>query len=168
MIFNKSNISIMPEYFSHYIEIAPNLPINKMLLENNELEITECFKKVINKADYSYAPNKWTIKQIFQHIIDTERIMAYRLLCIVRDDKNELLGYDENAYADNANVTNRTMSDMLNEFHYVRQSNILMLDTVVDFNRSGIVWGKRIDAISLIYVMVGHPLHHMNVVNERY
>ena len=163
----------MPEYFNRYIELAPNEPINRELLENNENNenyVIDVFSKNIDKENYAYASGKWTIKQIMQHIIDTERVMAYRILCMARGDKYDFPGYDENQYAEFAKVTDRNIPELLKEFHHLRQSNILMLESFdySDYFRSGIVWGKGMCVISLAYVVVGHPIHHINVINERY
>lgn len=122
------------------------------------------------KADYAYAPNKWSLKDVLQHIIDTERIMQYRLLRIARNDATPLPGFDENEYAQNAKAMNRTFVSLKEELKALRKSTDLLIGSLTDeqFMHSGITSDKRITANAIAYILLGHLMHHKKVIEERY
>lgn len=124
-----------------------------------------------SKHDYAYAPGKWTLKQVALHITDTERVMQYRALTVARGDlASDLPAMDENQFASEANVDGRTMEDILNEFSVVRESTRLLFANISD--RQSIFIGKAnghpITPRALAYIILGHPLHHLNIIKERY
>lgn len=117
------------------------------------------------KADFAYVVDKWTvIKQLIQHLIDTERIFTYRLTRVSRNDDTPIPGFDENNYAENATATNRTFADLLKEFHLLRQSTPLFIQSLTkeQLNRKGTASGFPIKANGLCYIIIGHNLHHKN------
>jgi hypothetical protein len=122
------------------------------------------------KADYAYAPGKWTIKQVLQHCIDTERIMAYRALCVARGESQSLPGFDENAYAATAQVGHRSLKQLTDELMHARASSVLLFQSfdAVDLQRLGTANGQPISANALGFIIVGHVLHHQQVLTERY
>jgi hypothetical protein len=117
-----------------------------------------------------YAPGKWTVKQILQHIIDNERIQSYRALRFSRKDETMLPGYDENLLARNADTAHRTIEDLTNELIVVRQSSIQLYKSFSKemYLNKGICFNKEISVLGLGFVIVGHELHHFNVIRERY
>ena len=117
-----------------------------------------------------YQPGKWTVKDILQHVIDNERIMAYRALRFSRNDKTLLPGYDEEILAANTNADNLTVQQLLEEFNLVRASTIALFKGMSDsmLLRSGVAFKSDISALALGFVILGHPVHHMNVIKERY
>lgn len=122
------------------------------------------------KADYAYAPGKWTLKDLLQHIVDTERIMSYRLLRIARKDETPLASFDENSYAEHANTAGRSFSSIKEEFLTVRKSTDLLLKSLQpeQLAHAGVASGNRITANALAYIIFGHMLHHKSVIEERY
>ncbi len=123
-----------------------------------------------DKANYSYAPYKWSVKQVLNHMIDTERVFAYRVLCFLRRDENLLPGFDENAYADTAAVNNRSLQDLANEFKAVREANLFLYRSV-SHEKSlfvGMASGKPVSVRALLYIIAGHELHHIAILKERY
>lgn len=122
------------------------------------------------KADYAYAPGKWTLKDLLQHIVDTERIMSYRLLRISRKDETPLASFDENSYAENANTTNRSFASIKEEFLAVRKATDLLLQSLQpeQLAHAGVASGNRMTANSLAYIIFGHMLHHKSIIEERY
>lgn len=122
------------------------------------------------KADYAYAPGKWTIKQLLNHIIDTERIFAYRALCIARGDETPLPGFDENDYADAAKVNHRSLLDLVHEFQAVRSATLALFNSFgeQELTRMGTVNGNAISVNAIGYIIIGHALHHEGIVRERY
>ena len=95
------------------------------------------------KADYSYAPNKWSVKDLLQHIIDTERIMSYRLLRIARNDQTPLPGFEENDYAVSAKACNRTFDSLKEELKAIRKSTDLLIASLTEeqLNNAGTASG---------------------------
>lgn len=124
----------------------------------------------MDKHEYRYAPGKWTIKDIIQHLIDAERIFAYRALRFSRNDVTELPGYDENAFADSVNTNERGLQVMLTEMALVRQCSIMLFKSFKadDLLKSGIASGNSISVRALGFAIIGHQNHHIKIFRERY
>jgi len=122
------------------------------------------------RETFAYAEGKWSIRQIIGHLIDGERVFAYRALCIARGETQNLPGFDENAYMPNAPYENVELEDLLSEFRLVRLSTIAMLRTLDEaaWTRMGIANGAPVSVRALAFIMVGHARHHMGVLRERY
>lgn len=122
------------------------------------------------KADHAYAPEKWTIKDVIQHVIDAERIFAYRLLRIARKDKTPLPGFEENDYAVTAGASARTLSSLKEEFNAVRTSTDLLLLSLTEaqLDCTGFTSGVEVTANTIAYVLYGHLLHHKEILEQRY
>ena len=122
------------------------------------------------RTNYKYAEEKWTIKQMFQHVIDTERIFAYRALAISRKEQAGLLGFDENEYANNATAANRNWKDMLTEWRVVRQSTNLLFTSFTDeqIKIIGTANGHPLSVNAIGFIIFGHALHHLHILKERY
>ncbi|CAM4011424.1 DinB family protein [Flavobacterium weaverense] len=144
------------------------------LIEELEISLHDFIHFVQNipmdKFDYRYAEGKWTIKEIIQHIIDTERIFAYRALRISRNDKTPLPGFDENEYIINTAANNRGLQDLLTEFSAVRHSNIFLFKSlsVEQLERTGIASNAGVSVRAIGFIMIGHQKHHQKVFEERY
>ena len=144
------------------------------LIEELEISLHDFIHFVQNipmdKFDYRYAEGKWTIKEIIQHIIDTERIFAYRALRISRNDKTPLPGFDENEYINNTAANNRGLQDLLTEFSAVRHSNIFLFKSlsVEQLERTGIASNAGVSVRAIGFIMIGHQKHHQKVFEERY
>lgn len=141
------------------------------LMEDGMRAVLLAFKFISQeKANFRYAPDKWTVKEVFGHMIDTEMIMAYRALCISRGESASLPGFDEQQYTANSNFQNQNISDMLEHYKMVRFSNILLFKSFTEemFDRKGIANGNEINARALSYIIPGHEAHHLDVLKERY
>jgi uncharacterized damage-inducible protein DinB len=123
-----------------------------------------------SKADYAYAADKWTIKDLLQHVIDAERIFAYRLLRVARKDATPLAGFEENDYAITAQAGNRAMETLVEEFIAVRASSDLLVKSLTpeQLRHSGTASNNFITANALVYILYGHLLHHKAIIAERY
>ncbi len=121
-------------------------------------------------ADHRYAPGKWSIKEVFQHVIDSERIFSYRALRFARYDDTELPGFDENHFAAHASVDHREFHDLLKEHDVLRTSTIALFRSFTPEMglRTGLANGNRISVRALAWVIAGHNTHHMNVIDQRY
>lgn len=161
---------VYADYYKNYIQLALDGDLKKALKKNSKsfLEFLESIPA--QKIDYAYAEGKWTIKQLLQHIIDAERVFAYRALRIARFDETALPGFDENTWAEKADVSARGWQDMVKEFKALRKSNRAMIN---DFTReqlsaTGTASGNPISCAAICFILVGHVEHHMNVIKERY
>jgi hypothetical protein len=119
---------------------------------------------------YSYAPGKWTIKEVVQHLIDTERIMSYRALCIARGETTSLPGFDENLYAAESGANYRRWEHLVEEFLYLRQSTLHLFRSLnsTQLQREGTANQNKITPNALGFIIAGHALHHLSVIKERY
>ncbi|HJV18836.1 MAG TPA: DinB family protein [Sediminibacterium sp.] len=122
------------------------------------------------KADYRYEAGKWSLKDLLQHVIDTERIMSYRILRIARNDSTPLPGFEENDYAVSANAAARSFDSLKEEFIALRKSTDLLLQSFAEeqLNNAGTASGYRATANGIGYIIFGHMLHHKQVIEERY
>jgi hypothetical protein len=122
------------------------------------------------KADYQYAPEKWSMKDLLQHIIDTERIMSYRLLRIARNDNTPLPGFEENDYAISANAKTRSFNALKDEFIALRKSTDLFIQGLSEaqLSNTGIASGAIVTANAIGYIIFGHLMHHKKIIEERY
>lgn len=123
-----------------------------------------------DKADYAYAEGKWTVKQLLQHIIDTERVFSYRAVCISRGEKQPLPGFDENQYAAAADGETRSLKDMKEELLALRHSVYLMFKGFKPdmLKQTGTASGKPISTLALGYIAIGHIRHHFTILRDRY
>ena len=167
---NQLPVNEYSKFNATYIQALENVE----LFEELEISLHNFIKFVQNipldKFDYSYAEGKWTIKEIIQHVIDTERIFAYRALRISRNDKTPLPGFDENDYAVNTNAKGRSIQDLLTEFSAVRHSNLLMFKSFSDeqLARIGTASENTISVRAIGFILIGHQKHHQKVFEERY
>lgn len=142
------------------------------LYQNNTEEILRLLGALPpEKADYRYAEGKWTVKEVLMHLNDTERVFGYRALVCGRGDSTTPLHYmDENLYADNVSVAQRSMESLLAEFTVIRKSNEFLFSNLTPEQSA---WpGNNIDykvsARALAWALIGHAIHHLNVLQERY
>lgn len=123
-----------------------------------------------DKQDYAYAEGKWTLKQLLNHMIDAERVFAYRILCFSRYDENALPGFDENTYVENADVSQRTLHDLAAEFKSLREANLYLYKSISTPQSlfKGMASGKPVSVRALLYIAAGHEIHHIHIIKERY
>lgn len=157
-------------HFQNYINYTSGKDYSILVQQYHE-RITESWSAIpIEKTNFAYGPDKWTIKQMLQHVIDTERIFAYRALAIARQEPAALLGFDENEYAKNATAANRNWKDMLIEWRVVRQSTNLLFASFTEeqMKAMGMASGQPISVNAIGFIIFGHALHHLHVLKERY
>ena len=120
----KSDINQAPCFFDRYINLVADIDLNDALKQSiTELDKLD-FNALNERADYAYAEGKWTVKDVFQHMIDTERIMTYRALRFSRNDKTQLPGFDENSYAQHVSTKKRSLKSLINEYKWVHRSTM--------------------------------------------
>lgn len=164
-----TNTEFAPFYAPYVSKVADG-----DLLEELEISVHDLVRFVQNipmdKYDYRYAEGKWTIKDILQHLMDSERIFAYRALRIARNDKTLLPGFEENEYANIAGGNNRSIRDLLTELAIVRQATIHLFKTfdADALIRTGTASGFSVSVRALGVIIIGHQKHHQQIFEERY
>lgn len=169
MILKRPEKNEYNQFYDHYVQLAQGNSLNELFeLGNNLVHFYNSIPEEL--GTYQYATNKWTIKQLLQHVVDTERIFAYRLLCIFRGEQQALPGFDENLYADSGNAEHRTLQEIQDEFASLRQSTnqLLKSGTDKDFSKFVIASGHKITGRALSFIIFGHAIHHKNILQERY
>ncbi len=167
---NQLPVSEYSNFNATYIKAAANVE----LIEELEICLHEFIRFVQNipmdKFDYRYAEGKWTIKDIIQHVIDTERIFAYRALRISRNDTTPLPGFEENDYVENTKANERGIQDLLAEFSAVRYATLFLFKSFSEeqLKRMGTASGTAISVRAIGFIIIGHQKHHQNVFQERY
>ncbi|MEW6654583.1 MAG: DinB family protein [Bacteroidota bacterium] len=166
----KPNVSEYAPYYGKYISLVPDGNILEILAGQNEF-INNFFSGIEEeKSAYKYAEGKWSIREVLGHIIDTERIFAYRALRISRNDKTALPGFEQDDYVPYSNHDNTLLKNLTEEFVLVRKGNLKLLETFTDemWIRTGTASGNTISVKAAVYVLAGHPIHHINVLKEKY
>lgn len=165
---NPPQIQDYPQWYKGYIDLVEGNILD--ILATQAEEFTSFIKDNSDKADYAYAPGKWTIKEMLGHIIDTERIMVFRLTSFARAEKAALPGFDENDYVINAHFKDRTLESLCEEFVLLRKSNMFLIKSLneEELDRFGIANGNSISVKALVFILAGHVMHHKNVIIERY
>ncbi len=122
-----------------------------------------------DRGDFTYAEGKWTIKEVLCHILDTERVMAYRALRFARNDMTELAPFEQDEFVQNGRHNERSLSSIAEEFTYLRKANLLLFDTFneTELARKGMASGRLITVKAFLYVVAGHLTHHRIILKER-
>lgn len=157
-------------YYNNYISLIDG--DNVMSVLNSQVaEIRSMFADVPEeRGAFAYADGKWTIKELLSHLIDGERIFAYRIHRISRGDKTPIEGFEQDDYIANSNANNRSFADLLDEFDLQRRSNLLMVNNISDegSKRMGTASDNPVSVRALTYIMAGHVSHHVKILKERY
>ncbi len=162
------------EYHIFYQPYIDAVNLNESIILNLQNSLNELFAVLgdvpTEKQNFVYAEGKWSLKEVMVHIIDTERIMAYRALRISRQDEINLAGFDEKKYIWNANSKDIKFIDLLKEFSLLRKANILMFKGISNemLELKGNANDSPISARALGYILSGHVLHHLKIIKERY
>ena len=157
-------------YYNKYVSLVTEPDLIRVLEEQpNELSAL-LGKLEEDKGKFAYAEGKWTIKEVISHLIDGERIFAYRVLRISRGDETPIEGFEQDGYIENSYANERSFDDLLSEFKLQREANLRLLNNLRDdsWKRMGTASGKPISARALGFIMAGHIRHHMRILSERY
>jgi hypothetical protein len=157
-------------YYSRYIDLVPEGDVLDLMGEqlNDTLELLDGLDET--RASHRYAPDKWSIKEVVQHVIDTERVFSYRALRFSRNDSTPLPGFDENSFAANAGAHERPLEDLARELRLVRLATIALYDSLTPdaTARIGIANETPCSVRALAYITAGHERHHVRILRERY
>lgn len=158
------------EYYSQYIKHSGNTNLLDVLKESAQA-LNSLFETISDeKMNYKYAEDKWTIKDMLLHIIDAERVFAYRALRFARADKTNLPGFEHDDYVVVANANGRSKASLLNEYNAQRESTIQLFSNFKDemLMQIGVASGNPMSVRALGFVTAGHETHHCNIIKERY
>ncbi len=157
-------------YFERYVSLVPEGDIGGILTQSLK-NTSDVFSAVSeDRANYRYAPGKWSLKEVLCHITDNERIMSYRLLRIARGDKTPLAGYDQDVLMSGTSLDKCPLTDLLEDYMVVCFFFLTLLRGLAEeaWSRRGIVNNSESSALAWAYILAGHELHHMNVIKEKY
>ena len=122
------------------------------------------------RHDWRYAEGKWSVKELIGHVIDSERIFAYRALRFGRGDRTELPGYEQDDYVNGAKFSERSLSDLAEEYEHVRRSTISLFSSLDEeaWSRRGSANNNEVSVLALAYIIAGHERHHIEILKTRY
>jgi hypothetical protein len=166
----RPDLSRVPQFYHNYISHVPQDDLMEAFKAQTPA-ITEFIESIpADKYDYRYGEGKWTIKEVLLHIIDAERIFAYRALRFARKDNTPLPGFDENLFADNSKADKRDWKDMVEEFKVVRKSSEYLFNSLDDdqLNATGVSNNSPVYVLGIGFLLIGHSLHHVRILKERY
>ncbi len=161
------------DYLSYYQTYLDYLPEEELivLLKTSRDEFLQ-FLDNLNPEDlkHSYAEGKWTVAQVLQHLLDTERIFQYRALCIAREDITSLPGFDQDAYVPASKANDRSLTSFRIEFELIRNSGIALFESFNDemLIAKGNANGSNFIPLAAGFITAGHQKHHLNLFQERY
>ncbi len=158
------------KYIQRYLDLIPSENWLEEMKKMGEKTVSLYSFLAEEQSNFAYAEGKWTLKELLQHLIDAERIFAYRALRFARKDKTDLPGWDEETYAKHYFSTERSLQSLIDEFETVRKSSSLFFENlnVIQLSGTGIANGNEISVETIGKLIVGHTIHHLNIIEERY
>ncbi|MBP6823178.1 MAG: DinB family protein [Acidobacteria bacterium] len=157
-------------YYGKYVSLVPDGNIVDTLTTQLSETLAAWQAVPADKAEHRYAPGKWSTKEMMVHVIDTERVMAYRTLRIARGDKTPLPGFDQDVFMANTECSARSIADLADEFEAVRKSSLHLFRHLTDaaWQQVGTASDNPISARALAYIIAGHELYHQEILRDRY
>ncbi|MCC7306112.1 MAG: DinB family protein [Acidobacteria bacterium] len=157
-------------YYDKYISLVPETDIRAAFAAQPDELRAAVAPLPEEKGTFAYDEGKWTIKEVLSHLIDGERIFAYRILRISRGDETPLEGFEQDGYIENSNANHRSFSHLLDEFGFCRRANALMLDNLNSdaWARVGTASGSPVSVRALANICIGHVRHHLAILEGRY
>lgn len=169
-VMKKSDIHPMPANFAKYIDLVADVELEHAFDESIH-QLNQLDENLLEKLDGKrYAPDKWTVKDILQHLADSDRIMSYQALMLARKDGSVLPGFDEKLHVKNANADGRTVNELIEEIIIARAATKSLFDGFDDETLlcKAINWSNEISVLAMGFTIVGHQIHHLNIIEGRY
>lgn len=166
----RSDIHPMPPNFAKYIALVADVELEKAFDESGR-QLNELNKDLLEKVgDKRYERAKWTVKDILQHLADSDRIMSYQALMLARKDESVLQGFDQELHVKNASAARRTIGEMIEEMKVARASTVSLYSSFDDeiLLRKAINWKYEISVLAMGFTIIGHQTHHLRIIEERY
>jgi len=157
-------------WLDKYIALVPENNLIEGLKKQTEISLQLYSSLSEEQLLFRYAEDKWNIKEIIVHLMDTERVFGYRALRFSRNDKTELPGYDENLFAQNSYATERSIGSLIEEYVVVRTSTVALFSNLKPetLENRGIANGIDMCGAALGSSILGHEIHHISIIHERY
>ena len=157
-------------YHYEYIQRVKDADISELLETQRDRFASMIASIPEERGNFAYAPGKWTIKQVLQHVIDTERIFAFRLLALARGETQPIPGFEQDEYAAAVDLTDRTLTAIHKEFITVRDASITLIESLTPemLHHRGTISGYSVLAGALPYILTGHVEHHVAVLKSHY
>lgn len=166
----KTDILVIPPFGKIYASKATDEPLMQQLPLGGLAQFTQIQAQLEKLGTRTYAPGKWTVHQIIEHITDAERIFQYRALRFVRQDQTPLAGFDEDIYAALSRANDRTIGDLLQEFSTVRAATVSLFKNLDkdQLQFIGTANNQACSVLALGFMIIGHATHHAEVIKEKY
>jgi hypothetical protein len=157
-------------YYATYVSLVPETDV-LAVLETQPQTVRDAMAMIAaDRETFRYAPDKWSIREVLGHIIDTDRVFGHRAFCIGRGEQQPLPGFDQNDYMAVSDFNEQPLADLANEFAFVREANLLALRRLKDsdWNRTGTASGHPVSVRALAFMMAGHVRHHLQILTDKY
>ena len=157
-------------FYAAYVAVVPDGDVVDTMRQSGRTIGTTLASVAESRGGFRYAAEKWSVREVVGHMIDAERIFAYRALRLARADATPLPGFEENDYVRTAGSDARTLADLTDELRIVREGTVRMYESFPDdaWTRRGVVNGREVSVRALAYITTGHALHHLEVLRTRY
>jgi hypothetical protein len=161
------------EYAPFYAGYVARVPETEVLqaLRDQPKELKRIADSLTpDKERCRYAPDKWSVRELFGHLVDAERFFGHRAFCVSRGDANPLPGFDEKHYVSGSGYDSRPLAELVKDFSLLREANSRLLENLdaTAWPREGVANGAKVTVRALAYIMTGHARHHLAVLKERY
>ena len=164
------NLETIPPFFKGYVKLVEHPDVLQAMRISGYRTMEMIHSIPEAKSDFRYADGKWTIREVLCHMIDAERIFAYRALRFARNDKTQLSGFDEVAYAPYLNASGRNLRQIGDEMQHLRTTSVDLFDSFTEemLKRKGVAGNNELSVEALGFIIAGHETHHCKVLKERY
>lgn len=158
-------------FHENYLKLLPPRGTAQSLLKKTFKDIQQTLSSLPESAgDYAYEPGKWTLKQMLVHLIDSERVFAYRILSFMRGDRIALPGFNQDIWMEQLDTSGRTFKNLFREWKTVRDNTLFLLAQCTEEQSKfiGRASGWNVTPRALFFVIIGHQIHHMNILTGKY
>jgi len=157
-------------YFDRYIGLLPHGDVLALLRTQGEETAALLLAAPPELGAHRYAPQKWSVREVIGHVIDTERIFAYRALRFSRGDATPLPGFEQDDYVAHGGFDDRSLTDLVREFQAVRAASIVLFEGMSEgmLARRGVASGAELTVRAVPWIVAGHERHHVGILRERY
>lgn len=158
------------DYHGTYIRYVTAPNVIQMLIKQGQKVFPLIQRLSPSQAGYRYAEGKWSVKEVIGHMIDNERVMAYRALCIARGERQSLPGYDQDDYVEHAGFDDRSLESLSAEYDAQRNANVSLFNSFTDeqTRRTGTANDVTLSVRAVVHIIAGHERHHLNLLREKY
>ena len=157
-------------YYGTYIRKTEGLNLKDGIKISGDRTISFLKSIPTEKLEYRYDKDKWTVKEVIQHLMDAERVFSYRALRIAREDQTPLPGFEQNDYVEPSKANERSLNELIKEFDAIRSSTIALFDSFSDkmLMAKGTASNSPVSVRAIGFIIMGHEIHHCQIIRERY